>query len=290
MTTKELIALADKELDSRQLAQPQIRKRAVRKVVEFMETTGSFLKGKELSLPSDKMIVENAFSQYYPKTLYGLSGAINIIYQVSGKTISTSVVPKPAPKSVTKPSFPIPEPVSAGVRDAENALVKGKFVSVNSLDDNSVPTFSGLYCIKLRKGVSLPSKYGKVRDDGVIYIGKADKLRKRLWMEELNLKGPATFFRGIDTILDYLPPKGSLIDRSNQNNFVFSPEDTEAIKKWMRQSLLVNWIRVEQTRTIDVENALIKKYQPLMNTTHNPNPSKELAAAIKRCREYAKSK
>ena len=287
MTTKELISLADQELDSRQLRRPQIRRKAVRKVVEFMEDTGSFLNGKELALPSNKKIVENAFSQYYSKTLYGLSGAINIIYQVSEKAIGTSMALKLAPKSVINPSLAIP--ALSTVKDAENALIKGKFVSVKSIDENSVPTFAGLYCIKLCKGVILPGKYGKVREDGVIYIGKANKLRERLWMEELNLKRPATFFRGIGTILGYLPPKGSLASRSNQNNYVFSPEDTESIKKWIRQSLLVNWVRLEQTQIMNIEKSLINTYQPLMNTTHNPNPSKELAAARKRCREYAKS-
>lgn len=170
-----------------------------------------------------------------------------------------------------------------------NSLFDGQFISVGELEPMSIPVVPGLYCIKLKKGASLPAKYGTVRDDGIIYIGKGDSLRERLWEEELNHKRPATFFRGIGAVLDYLPPKGSLIGKSNQNNYKFSPEDTEAIKKWMRQSLLVNWIRVEQTQINDIEKALIKKYQPLMNTTHNPNPSKELAAARKRCREYAQS-
>lgn len=235
MTAEELITLADKELDSRQLKRPQIRKRAVRMVVK--ESTGSFIDGNELAR-----------------------------YQIE------------------------PSPVFGDVIDADRTLVKGKFVSVNTLDNNSVPTISGIYCIKLRKCVILPAKYGKVREDGIIYIGKADNLRKRLWEEELNLRRPATFFRGIGAILDYLPPKGSLIGKSNQNNYVFSQEDTEAIKKWMRQSLLVNWIQLGYEKIIDVEKKLIKKYQPLMNTTHNPNPSKELAEARKRCREYAKSR
>ena len=58
----------------------------------------------------------------------------------------------------------------------------------------------------------------------------------------------------------------------------------------MRQSLLVNWAPLEPTKIPDTEKALIIKYQPLMNATHNPNPSKELAAARKRCRDYAQGK
>lgn len=166
-------------------------------------------------------------------------------------------------------------------------LTKVPFSAVSTLEASSIPAVPGLYCIKLKKGVSLPVKYGKVRDDGIIYIGKAGSLRERLWEEELNHRRPATFFRGIGAVLDYLPPKGSLIGKSNQNNYRFSPEDTEAIKEWMRKSLLVNWIALEPIELLEAEEALIIKYQPLMNTTHNPNPSKELAVARKRCRAYA---
>lgn len=196
----------------------------------------------------------------------------------------TSVEKKTAPQKI------IPTTVYVETKDAEKALIKGHFVAVNDLDNYSVPAVSGLYCIKLRKGVVLSAKYGKVRDDGIIYIGKGDSLRERLWQEELNHRRPATFFRGIGAMLDYLPPKGSLTGKSNQNNYEFSDEDTEAIKKWMRQSLFVSWIAVEQEKIKITEKELIKKYQPLMNYIYNPNKSKELAAAGERCREYAKSK
>ena len=171
-----------------------------------------------------------------------------------------------------------------------NNLFDSQFISVGELEPTSIPVVPGLYCIKLKKGASLPAKYGTVRDDGIIYIGKGDSLRERLWEEELNHKRPATFFRGIGAVLDYLPPKGSLVGKSNQNNYKFSPEDTEAIKEWMRRSLQVKWVALEPAKILEIEKSLIFKYQPLMNTTHNPNPSMELAAARKRCREYAKSK
>ena len=173
---------------------------------------------------------------------------------------------------------------------ATNNLFDCRFISVGELEPTSIPVVPGLYCIKLKKGASLPAKYGTVRDDGIIYIGKGNSLRKRLWEEELNHKNPATFFRGIGAVLDYLPPKGSLIGKSNQNNYKFSPEDTEAIKEWMRRSLQVKWVALDPAKIPEIEKSLIFKYQPLMNTTHNPNPSTELAAARKRCREYAQSK
>ena len=101
------------------------------------------------------------------------------------------------------------------------------------MDDSSVPDVPGLYCIKLCKGVVLPAKFGKVREDGIIYIGQASRsLKKRFWEQELNHKSAATFFRSLGAILGYLPPKGSLYGKDTRN-YKFSQEDTESIKKWM---------------------------------------------------------
>jgi len=172
---------------------------------------------------------------------------------------------------------------------AFDKLTLSPFTPVSTLNAFSIPDVSGLYCIKLKKGTSLPDKYGKVREDGIIYIGKGDSLRGRLWEEELNHRRPATFFRSIGAVLGYLPPKGSLIGKSNQNNYRFSPEDTESIKEWMRKSLLVNWVAMETDKIAMTEKSLIMQYQPLMNTTNNPFPSRELAAARKRCRDYARA-
>ncbi len=152
-----------------------------------------------------------------------------------------------------------------------------------------VPKVPGLYCIKLSKEAKLPVEYGPFREDGVVYIGKADNLHERLWKEELNHQHPATFFRGIGAVLGYLPPKGSLIGYANQNNYEFSAEDTDAVIKWMHRYLAVNWIQLEPSQIVDTEKELIQMYQPMMNTTHNPKKNKALAAARKRCREYAKS-
>lgn len=217
------------------------------------------------------------------------SGRIKVI---GSKPVSsaTSMAPRPAvtPKS-TKAVAPAPKAVK-GLAAAEKSLLQGEFVSVSDLSGDMVPDMPGLYCIKLRKGAKLPAKFGEVREDDVIYIGKADNLRERLWEEELNHKMPATFFRGIGAVLDYLPPKGSLIGYANQKNYKFSPEDTDAIIKWMRRSLAVNWIQLTPSQILETEKDMIVKYSPMMNTTHNPHKNKELAAARKRCREYAQGK
>lgn len=217
------------------------------------------------------------------------SGMIKVVggKPVSANAPSATTRPAVTPKT-TKTVAAVPKAVK-GLAAAEKNLLQGDFISVGALSGDMVPDVPGLYCIKLRNGVRLPAKYGKVREDGVIYIGKADNLRERLWEEELSHKRPATFFRGIGAILDYLPPKGSLIGYANQKNYKFSPEDTSAIIKWMKLSLMVNWIQLTPSLILDTEKELIVKYAPMMNTTHNPHKNKELAAARKRCREYAKS-
>ena len=89
-------------------------------------------------------------------------------------------------------------------------------------------------------------------------------------------------------MLDYLPPKGSLYGKKTRN-YKFSPENTDKIRKWMRQSLLVNFIKVEKSEIGNYESSLIKKYSPFVNISKNPNASEELKSERQRCVDYAKS-
>ena len=219
------------------------------------------------------------------------SGRIKVI---GGKPVSAkapSATPlHTVPTKAAKPAACATAPVK-GLAAAEKRLIQGDFVSVSALSGEMVPDVPGLYCIKLRKGAKLPAKFGKVREDGIIYIGQAStSLRQRFWKQELNHIGAATFFRSIGAMLGYMPPKGSLVGKKNQNNFKFSPEDTESIREWMRKSLIVNCIPFS-TETMDaVEKKLIDTYRPLVNNKHNPDYSRELEAAKEKCREYARSK
>lgn len=175
--------------------------------------------------------------------------------------------------------------------EIEQALIKGVFMTVNELEKGAkVPMAPGIYCIKLRKGVYFPKDYGKIREDGIIYIGKAESsLRKRLWDQELNHNGHATFFRSIGAMLGKRPIKGSLYGRDSRN-YEFDYMDTEYIKKWMRQSLLVNFISLPVDKIKDVEDRLIKKFCPLVNIKGNPQKSKAIEAVRKECVEIAQSK
>lgn len=170
-------------------------------------------------------------------------------------------------------------------------LISGDFKPVKNLKKVEVPDSPGIYCIKLVHDVELPAKFGKVREDRIIYIGMASvSLRERLWKEELHDVNPATFFRSIGTILGYLPPKGSMIGRRNPRNYRFYPEDKKKIQTWMQQSLLVHFILLPQEELEDIEKNIIKEYKPLVNIKNNPCKSKELENARKRCIVWAQMK
>ena len=83
MTINEMITLVDRFLDSKNLASPGRRKNAIRRVAEFMESTGSFLNGKQLNLPSDKGTVVSAYERYKGSNLSGADkSAINHMYEI----------------------------------------------------------------------------------------------------------------------------------------------------------------------------------------------------------------
>lgn len=203
------------------------------------------------------------------------------------KVISNNLISKSEYNSNTVE--PAKEKIATDLVSVEEELIKGDFKSVSSLSADAIPNESGIYCIKLRENSTLPSKYGKICEDRIIYIGIASKsLRERLWEEELNHKRAATFFRSIGAMLDYLPPKGSLYGKKTRN-YKFSLEDTDKIQKWMKQSLRVNFIKVENSEIDNIEDSLIKKYTPLVNISKNPKASEELKKARQRCVDYAKS-
>ncbi len=203
------------------------------------------------------------------------------------KVIGNNLIPKS--EYISNVKEPAKEKIATDFASVEEKLIKGDFKSVSSLSADAIPNESGIYCIKLRENSTLPSKYGKIREDRIIYIGIASKsLRERLWEEELNHKRAATFFRSIGAMLDYLPPKGSLYGKKTRN-YKFSLEDTDKIRKWMRHSLRANYIKVKETEIISIEDALIKKYTPLVNISKNPKASEELKKDRLHCIDYAKS-
>lgn len=156
--------------------------------------------------------------------------------------------------------------------------------------DKLVPDSPGLYCIRIDKPESLPEPFTthlKDRHQNIIYIGIATQsLFTRFLNQELRANGHGTFFRGIGAVLGYRPPKGSLVNKKNKNNYKFSAADEKKIIGWINSHLLVNWVEFsgdfEATETM-----LVEKYLPLLNTSKNPAKLAELAALRKECREIA---
>ncbi|MDB4903716.1 MAG: restriction endonuclease domain [Mucilaginibacter sp.] len=152
----------------------------------------------------------------------------------------------------------------------------------------------GLYAIRVKNISMLPTLFKselELNDTTLIYIGKAEKqtICKRL-SQECEGSGPGTFFRGIGSLLNFKPEKGSQVGNVNPNNYGFSKENKVKIVDWMNANLVVNFIEIKNNIDFTQESRLIEKYCPILNTTHNPRKSITLANLRKTCREYALSK
>jgi hypothetical protein len=72
--------------------------------------------------------------------------------------------------------------------------------------------------------------------------------------------------------------------RANQKNYRFSTSDTVQIVAWIEKHLLVRWLAMEIADLLCAEPVVIHELRPLLNTTHNPECSSELAELRKLCR------
>jgi len=156
--------------------------------------------------------------------------------------------------------------------------------------DKLVPDRPGLYCIRIDIPESLPEPFAthlRDRNHNIIYIGIATQsLYTRFLNQELRANGHGTFFRGIGAVLGYKPPKGSLVNKKNKNNYKFSEADEKKIIQWINTHLLVNWVEFSGDFET-IETLLVEKHLPLLNTSKNPAKLAELAKLRKECRETA---
>ncbi|SHJ22360.1 GIY-YIG nuclease family protein [Flavobacterium terrae] len=162
------------------------------------------------------------------------------------------------------------------------------FKSLKNLENCNL-NFPGIYAIKIKDISILPKQLREEienQDSTIIYVGKASQSLKKRLDEECRGKRHGTFFRGIGALINLKPPKGSLIGKSNSNNYKFNQSDSIKIINWMNENLLFNYLKAE--KNIDyIERDLIKHFQPILNSTHNPKKSKYLAALRKECRNVA---
>jgi len=151
--------------------------------------------------------------------------------------------------------------------------------------------FKGLYALKIMDTSVLPKLFKDeviTSPNSIIYIGRGERTLNERLQEECRGVSHATFFRGIGALLNYKPIRGSLIGKSNQNNYKFSNKDACSIIEWMNLNLVFSFLKID--KDIDkIEKELIAEYRPILNTKHNPNKSNLLALKRKECREFAKS-
>lgn len=173
----------------------------------------------------------------------------------------------------------------------ENRLIiNAQYILVGEADSFIPKDRNGFYSIRLSNGCCLPKKYQIILDKRfhrIIYIGiaKGQYLYNR-FRQELRADGHGTFFRSIGAVLGFLPPKGSLVEKMNQNNFKFSIEDETEIINWINANLEISWC--DYDGDFSIEEELIIKYCPLLNGTHNPLSLKELREDKDKCRIYAR--
>jgi hypothetical protein len=172
--------------------------------------------------------------------------------------------------------------------DLDEICVEPKCSAQQGLD--RVPNQPGYYAIYVNDATLLPKSYSDVlsrKDTKLIYIGIAKKLLKqRLIKQDLRHQGSSTFFRSIGAILGYRPTPGSLIGKSNQQNYKFDPIDTARIVSWINENLAINWLE-ESPADSATEKTLILSRCPLINIEHNPEKLAVLEESRLICRTIA---
>lgn len=205
-----------------------------------------------------------------------------------GLKSTTGIIPK---KSTPKQKQ---VPVKKIVLD-DNLMMKvlineKNFKSIADCEQN-IPEAPGLYAVRIKDIKALDTVFLNVlaeRNDTLMYIGHASKsLRKRFLEQELRAIGHGTFFRTMGAVLGYVPEKGSLIGKSNQNNYKFAPDHEQEIVQWMEEHLIVNWIATD-TDLKAVEAKLIKEHMPLLNIAGNPGVINNVRMLRNKCKAIAR--
>ena len=194
------------------------------------------------------------------------------------------------PRSKTSVKI-IPEYLQKSMEVAVKELLDIKNFHLVGDIDQIVPDRSGIYAIRIKNTGELPDTFSEAlnkRGHNLTYIGIALKksLQERMLGNELRARGHGTFFRSLGAVLGYLPPKGSLKGKSNQNNYTFSEEDKRKIICWINKNLLVSWVCMDDGLE-RLEKALIVSQQPLLNIQGNLCKLAELTDLRKKCRLFA---
>lgn len=163
------------------------------------------------------------------------------------------------------------------------------FKSLSECEKN-IPNGPGLYAVRIKDPKALDIVFSNVlaeRNHTLLYIGSASKnLQKQFFEQELRAKDHGTFFRTMGAVLGYLPEPGSLIGKSNQNNYKFSSENEQEIIQWIEEHLIFNWIATS-TDLNSIEKQLIKEHLPLLNLAGNPGVINNVRVMRNKCKAIA---
>ncbi|WP_308603779.1 GIY-YIG nuclease family protein [uncultured Fibrobacter sp.] len=181
----------------------------------------------------------------------------------------------------------------------ESKFILAKELSSTKGDAQSVPDLPGLYCIRIKRnyksmdGKELAEFFTEgVKEQNILYIGKASSLWKRFFKQELLGEGHGTFFRSIGAILGFRPKRGTL--KPERTTYKFSAEDNEKIVAWIKENLWVYYTErkdnIAKACIEDYERDLIQYFRPLLNLQNNPRDCKKLRDLRKECIQIARGK
>lgn len=284
MTLQEITNRVRKEFDRRNLKR-NTRYRALDKIVLYIKNINN---GNLSVLQKPKSEFKNQYENYKKSIGQAFSSAENsAINEIYNQLDYVSDF-----KSHTIPVQPDEIiDVSAEI-ELDTLLNPMNFEPVSNLNESLIPDTPGLYSIRIKDISMIPQPFSdelQKRGHDILYIGKAsNSLRDRLWRQELNHKKSATFFRSIGAILGFRPIRGSLYGKDTRN-YKFSIEDTNKIKRWMKDNLLIN-IQIQQDDIDDTETSLIQKYHPIINISKNPYKMKIMSELRDECVKITKEK
>ncbi|PQJ69481.1 GIY-YIG nuclease family protein [Polaribacter butkevichii] len=200
----------------------------------------------------------------------------------------TGIVPKEATSNQKQVSI---KHITKDAHLLKKVLMNEKNFKAISVCEHDIPDTAGLYCIRIKNPKKLDTVFSNIlteRNHNIIYIGIASKsLQKRFLNQELRAKGHGTFFRSLGAVLGYLPEKGSLIGKKNQNNYKFSSKNEQEIIKWIDENLVINWVEVSNNLN-GIEDELIKTHLPLLNIAGNPGALNNVRVLRNQCKKIAR--
>jgi hypothetical protein len=200
----------------------------------------------------------------------------------------TGVIPK---KSAPKQKQVSVDNIASDSNLLMKVLMNEKNFKTIADAEQDIPDVPGIYCIRIENPKELDTVFSNVlnqRNHNIIYLGIASKsLRKRFLGQELRAKGHGTFFRSLGAVLGYVPEEGSLIGKSNQNNYKISSKNEQKIIEWIDENLIINWVPVSINLN-SIEKELISEHLPLLNIAGNPATLNNVRVLRDRCKQIAR--